>query len=193
MFNSVQMGIIMLSRYEKFLEEFDKRLAGYFELHKEYLHCKKGCSDCCEIGEYPMSRLEMEYLMKGYTTLSPEMQKQVKQNIDKISAQKAAAKIDRFMYQCPFLINKECVLYKYRGIVCRTFGLAYVDAGKVVLPECVNRGLNYSKLYNPDKKEIFINNPIKENLRTDKVLKNPETEQYKIECGIIKPLIEWFL
>ena len=183
----------MLDRYEKFLEDFDKRLAGYFELHKNYLHCKKGCTDCCEIGEYPFSRLEMEYLMRGYTTLSPEIQKQVKQNISELLEQKRVNKEEHFLYCCPFLINKECVLYKYRGIVCRTFGLAYVDEGKVILPECVNKGLNYSTLYNPDKKEVFIDNPVKENLRTDKVLKNSETEQYNIECGMIKPLIEWFL
>ena len=45
----------MLTRYEKFLEKFDKRLDKYFEEQCEYVKCKMGCSYCCEVGEYPFS------------------------------------------------------------------------------------------------------------------------------------------
>ena len=55
----------MLARYEKFLEKFDKRLSRYFEEQCEFIKCKMGCSACCEVGEYPFSRLEAEYLMKS--------------------------------------------------------------------------------------------------------------------------------
>ena len=34
-----------------------------------------------------------------------------------------------FIYECPFLINNRCCVYSYRGIICRTFGLAYFDIG----------------------------------------------------------------
>ena len=59
----------MLKRYEKFLEKFDKRLEKYFEEQCEFIKCKPGCSSCCEIGEYPFSRLELEYLMSGFVEL----------------------------------------------------------------------------------------------------------------------------
>ena len=182
----------MLARYEKFLKIFDKRLNEYFELHKEYIHCKKGCSECCEIGEYPFSRLEMEYIMQGFIKLAPDIKNQVKNNIKDLIEQKKQSSNNRFLYCCPFLLNKECSVYKYRGIICRTFGLAYVDKNRVMLPECANSGKNYSSLYNPAKKEIFINTPIKENLHIDSVLKSKEVEQFELESGIIKPLIEWF-
>ena len=182
----------MLNRYEKFLEEFDNRINSYFKLHKEFIFCKKGCTDCCEIGEYPFSRLEAEYLMKGYTTLLPETQIKIKNNISKIILLKKNNTDKRFTYCCPFLINKECVLYKYRGIVCRTHGLAYISEDKVILPECVNLGLNYSKLYNPQKHEITLYNPIKENLKIDSIFGSSYAKKYNLECGIIQPLIDWF-
>ena len=71
----------MLDRYKQFLIEFDKVLSEYYSSQKDYICCKKGCTECCEIGDYPFSRLEAEYIMQGYTKLSVNLQKQVKQNI----------------------------------------------------------------------------------------------------------------
>ena len=182
----------MLIRYEKFLGILDAKLTEYFLSHKDYIFCKKGCTECCEIGEYPFSRLEAEYFMKGFITLSSELQKIVKQNIKKIVLERKGSSIERFTYRCPFLINRECVLYKYRGLVCRTFGLAYVSGGRVLLPECVNSNLNYSGLYDPKKGEIILKNPITEDLHIDKLLRSPLAEQFELECGEIRPLIDWF-
>ena len=51
----------MLKRYKLFLNEFDKKIEEYFASQQKYIRCRKGCTDCCEIGEYPFSRLEAEY------------------------------------------------------------------------------------------------------------------------------------
>ena len=57
----------MLQRYEKFLKEvLEPKLEKYFEEQCEFVKCKEGCSSCCEVGEYPFSRLELEYLMSGF-------------------------------------------------------------------------------------------------------------------------------
>ena len=74
----------MLKRYEKFLEKLDKKLEKYFEEQCEFIKCKMGCSACCEVGEYPFSRLEAEYLMSGYMKLPADVQKQVKENIKQL-------------------------------------------------------------------------------------------------------------
>ena len=177
----------MLKRYTEFLNEFDKKLVKYFNQHQSFLCCKKGCSNCCEIGDYPFSRLEAEYIMKGFTTLPASLQIQIKQNINDL---KNIPK--KQMYRCPFLIGKECALYEYRGLICRTFGLCYVDNEIVKLPECANFGLNYSKIYDINKKEIILDNPIKENLRTDMIFKSKLAQKYNLECGEIRPIIEWF-
>lgn len=182
----------MLVRYEKFLEITDARLEGYFKKHKEYICCSKGCAACCEIGEYPFSRLEAEYLMKGFLTLPVETQRIIKQNIKRLLIERQNFSGERFLYSCPCLINKECALYKYRGLVCRTYGLAYVSGGRVYLPECVNSQLNYSAIYNSVKGEVIFDEPIKEDLHIDKLLKSPLARLLDLECGVIRPLIEWF-
>lgn len=178
----------MLTRYEKFLEKFDKRLDRYFEEQCEYVKCKMGCSYCCEVGEYPFSRLEAEYLMSGYLKLSPELKKQIRDNIKRLKSENPK------YYQCPFLINHLCSVYKYRGIVCRTHGLAWYDEdeNRIKLPYCVNIGLNYSKVFDRETGEVFIQDPIRERFNINAILRSPEAERYELECGEIRPLLQWF-
>jgi len=158
--------------YIEFLENLDKRLEEYFLAHKKYIHCKKGCSSCCEKGDYPLSQIELEYLMQGFVKLSNEEKIKVQNNIKKI--QKGGI--------CPFLIDKECSIYPYRPIVCRVHGIAYICKNNTVkVPFCVNTGMNYSDVYNSGKINI---NPVLENLDTKNVLKD-------FEFGEIKNLIDW--
>ncbi len=178
----------MLTRYEKFLEKLDKRLDKYFEEQCEFIKCKPGCSGCCEVGEYPFSRLELEYLMSGFMNLPFETKHKIKEEIKKLKQEKPQ------MHKCPFLIDKKCSLYQYRGIVCRTHGLAWYDEdeNKIRLPYCVNIGLNYSKVFDRDTGEVLLQNPIKERLRIDSILQSDEAKKYNLEMGEIRPLMKWF-
>ena len=178
----------MLQRYAEFLKIFDKRLEKYFEEQCEFIKCKEGCSTCCEVGEYPFSRLELEYLMSGFVSLPFEIKHKIKEEIKKLKSEQPK------MYKCPFLIDGLCSVYKYRGIVCRTHGLAWYDESedKIRLPYCVNIGLNYSKVFDRDTGEVFLENPIRERLRIDTVLQSDEAKKYDLECGEIRPLIKWF-
>lgn len=158
--------------YEEFLVDFDKKLRQYFELHKEHINCTCGCSSCCEKGDYPLSQIELEYLMQGYAKLSDEKKITVQVNIKKIV--KGGA--------CPFLIDKKCSVYQYRPIICRVHGLAYLCNGEVVkVPYCANECKNYSSVYKNGEIEI---NPIKENLDTEVVLKD-------FNFGEIRNLFDW--
>ena len=179
----------MLKRYEKFLDEvLDPKLDKYFEEQCEFIKCKPACSACCEVGEYPFSRLELEYLMSGFVNLQFDIKHKIKEEIKHLVAEKPK------MYKCPFLINKMCCLYKYRGIVCRTHGLAWYDEGenRIRLPYCVNKGLNYATVFDRETGEVFLENPIKERLRIDSILKSDEAQLYNLELGEIRPLIKWF-
>lgn len=183
----------MLKRYEKFLEEFDTALTKYFELHKQYIKCKKGCTDCCMKGEYPYSRLEAEYLMQGFVNLPKDIKDDIRRNIIILKDQKLQNKEPRFNYTCPFLVNSECALYTHRGIVCRTYGLACLQTdGTVKLPNCTSMGLNYSEFYNAKTKEVTLPNPIKQDLKIDNCLRSSLAEKFELECGEIRPLIDWF-
>ena len=158
--------------YKNFLDILDKRLHEYFELHKEHINCCLGCSSCCENGDYPVSQIELEYLMQGYTKLSDKDKITVQDNIKNII--KGGA--------CPFLIDKKCSVYSYRPIICRVHGLAYICHDEVVkVPFCANENKNYTKVYKGGEIEI---NPIKENLDTQNLLKD-------FNFGEIKNLIDW--
>ena len=178
----------MLKRYEKFLEKLDKRLDKYFEEQCEFIKCKPGCSLCCEVGEYPFSRLELEYLMSGFVELPFGIKHNIKEEIKRLKRENPK------LYKCPFLINNMCSVYKYRGIVCCTHGLASYDEdeNRIRLPYCVNVGLNYAKVFDRETGEVFLQNPIKEHLRIDSILRSPEAEEYELECGEIRPLKDWF-
>ena len=158
--------------YKVFLKDLDERLQKYFELHKEHINCCLGCSSCCETGDYPLSQIELEYLMQGFANLSDGNKIQVQNNIKNIV--KGGA--------CPFLINKKCSIYPFRPIICRVHGLAYLCSdGVVKVPYCAKDGKNYTTVYKDGEIEI---NPIKENLDTQNLLKD-------FVFGEIRNLFDW--
>ena len=155
--------------YELFLSKLDERLCKYFELHSKYIHCGLGCSLCCEKGDYPLSSIELEYLMRGFLSLNNEIKRKVQLNIKNMVKGEA----------CPFLIDKTCSVYPYRPIICRVHGLAYLCKENMVkVPYCVNEDKNYKSVY--QNGEIFIQ-PIAENLDTSALLKD----------YVIKDLADW--
>lgn len=177
----------MLKKYERFLKEFDKKLGKYFSEQSEHICCKEGCSGCCQVGDYPFTQLEMMYLMEGYKNLPTETKIQVRDSLNLIKKNRVSTHL---FYQCPFLINNRCCVYKYRGITCRTFGLAYLTDGNTVkLPECVKEGLCYSKVY---EDEHLMAEPVKENLGLISVINSELAKKYKLEFGQNRSLIDWF-
>lgn len=157
--------------YAVFLKELDDRLQSYFEAFGDDICCKKGCSECCEQGDYPLSDVELEYLMQGFINLDAKTKIMVQENVKNMV--KGGA--------CPFLINKQCSVYPYRPIICRVYGLAYFCKNeKVKIPYCVNSGKNFSKNY---KDNIFYGNPITTNLDTPSLLKDSYAE--------IRNLYDW--
>jgi Fe-S-cluster containining protein len=163
--------------YKDFLAELDTQLARLFETQNAHIRCKPGCSKCCETGDYPMSRLDMEHIMSAFVRLDAPTQERVRANI-------AAAQGE---YACPFLIDNLCAVYEHRGVGCRTHGLAYLQDGTLKLPQCVHEGLNYSDVFNPATSEVALKNPITTSLRIDDIL-----QQFGFQPEVIRPLVEWF-
>ena len=161
-----------MDKYSEFLKDLDARLCEYFSLHAEHICCKKGCSACCEKGDYPVSEIELKYLMLGFSKLDNDLKKTVQNNFLKM--QKGE--------QCPFLIENSCSIYPYRPIICRVHGLAYLCKENLVkVPYCANNGLNYKDVY---KDEEFLSEPIQENLDTQSLLKD-------FDFGEIRNLFDW--
>lgn len=158
--------------YVAFLKDLDARLKSCFEDQAEYICCKKGCSACCEKGDYPISELELRYLMQGYAEANAEVKRKIQKNI--LEIEKGG--------KCPFLIDSNCSIYAYRPIICRVHGLAYFYKDKIAkLPYCTNSGLNYSKVH--ENGELLVE-PIAENLDTQNLLKD-------FDYGEIRNLYDW--
>lgn len=201
----------MIEKYEQYLELIDQRLLQkYFEQQKDYIKCKSGCSHCCESGQYPFSEVEFQYTMLGYDTLSEKEKNIIQKKVKKIKKDKEDSKIngndEEFMHECPFLIDKKCSVYKYRGIICRTHGLLFfVDdkegKSKNKIPHCVHLGLNYSNVYDKStgtisselwEKTGIKNEPVAYNLSLKTLLNNGVTKELELKFGEEKALIDWF-
>lgn len=159
--------------YKDFLTNLDARLSEYFKSHADFIHCKKGCSYCCENGDYPLSELELNYLMQGYVKLDNSTKITIQSNIKSMQKGKS----------CPFLIDKTCSVYTHRPIICRVHGLAYKVNNISKTPYCVKNGLNYSNVFD-DK--YLLTEPIEENLDTQSLLKD-------FEYGEIRNLYDWII
>lgn len=197
----------MIETYEKYLEILHNRmLQKFFAQQKEYVFCKLGCSHCCEKGQYPFSELEFKYTMMGYNNLSNEDKMIIDEQIREVKTEQVNYSGDNFMYRCPFLINKMCSIYKYRGIICRTHGLMFYYKNKDgetknKAPHCIDIGLNYSNVYDTKTQTIsddlwrksgIETEPVAYNLSLTFLLDNILTRELKLEFGAEKTLIDWF-
>ncbi len=185
-----------MENYEKFLNILTEDLDKMFKHQKEHICCKEGCSYCCERGNFPFSQLEFDYLMLGFDNLPPNIQKEIRQNIQQIKTQNLKS------YTCPFLINKKCSLYNHRGLICRTFGLLIKDfEGTMTIPFCAGMGLNYSKFYDTNKanitNELLQSVPYKTppkmfNIGLNNIMSLDLVKDFGLEFGEVKRLIDWF-
>lgn len=195
----------MIEKYEKYLELIGSLLQKYFEAQKDYINCKPGCSFCCEDGQYPLSELEFKYAMTGYNALDEHKKAIINDKIKGIKKAKEEYSGEEFMHECPFLIDKKCSIYNYRGIVCRTHGLMYFIKDKNEKtrnkgPNCVNFGLNYSNVYDKSTKMISLElweksgiktQPVAYNIGLKTLVNNGLTKELELEFGEIKVLIDW--
>ena len=149
----------MLENYITYLKFIDEKLTRFFNSQKPYIYCKKGCSKCCKNAQFPYSQIEMQYLLTGIINLDDYQQEIISQNVQKILEQKSQFEGEKFKYDCPLLINNECSVYEYRGIVCRTFGLMCVGKdGKIQVPFCCYDGFNYSNVVDDSEKKFLRKN-----------------------------------
>ncbi len=181
--------------FEKFLKSVDEDLVKIFDYQKEYICCKKGCSVCCEDGDYPLSKLEFEYMQEEYKKLDETTKQQINKNIEKIK------KEQKEFYICPYLIDHSCSIYSHRPFVCRTFGVLTEDAkGNPSYPKCASMGLNFSQIYDEEKKHLSAELVEKKGFKifpkifrlNNKVVMNlPYAKELGLEFGESKRLIDF--
>jgi Fe-S-cluster containining protein len=88
----------------------------------------EACKDiCCQTRFYHHTYVEYLYLRMGFETLPHEQRAEVKTAAKKVSRQAAAldkiGKTRRLM--CPLNVEKLCLLYPYRPMICRLHGIPH--------------------------------------------------------------------
>lgn len=193
----------MLNNYLTYLQFIDSKLRKFFEKQKPYIFCKKGCGLCCKNAQFPYSKIEIDYLMIGAWGLDLETKKIIAKNLESIKKQKSEFKGNMFKYDCPFLINNECSVYEYRGIICRSFGLLNVGANKnIKVPFCCFEGLNYSNVMedggNKISEEKFKNlneekEPVAFHTNYEFLTDSDFERGFNFKFGEKKAMIDWFI
>lgn len=184
-----------IKNFEIFLASVNEDIKKIFAHQNEYIHCKAGCSFCCEKGDYPVSEIEYKYMMLAYTQLDENTKNIIKENIIEIKKENTES------YKCPFLIKNNCSIYAHRPFVCRTFGVLTEDAnGNPSFPFCATIGKNYSEIYDADKQHLSAKLVEEKKFKTfpkifrlsNKVIMNlPLAKQLKINFGEAKKMIDY--
>ena len=193
-----------LSEYKKYLNTIDKVLEKYFEDQKEYIFCQKGCSHCCETGQYPYTELEYKFLILGFFSLPQEERQKIISRIQTLKREyNQTSDKKNFTYRCPFLNeNGLCSVYEYRGMICRSFGLlTLLSNNQCAIPFCHKFGLNYSNVYDPIKKGIdfkkveelnYKNKPYARKTNIKSLMSPDLFVGEPLNFGETKALIDWF-
>lgn len=192
-----------LQLYKQYLNTIQSVVNEYFENQKEYICCQKGCAHCCETGAYPFSRLEFDYLMIGFFKMNLKEQQGVIKRIQELKKEyETVENKEKFMYRCPFLNDEKiCTVYDYRGFICRTFGLLKLNKdGKINMPFCQSLGLNYSKVYNREKKMLdenlvkdlgYKNTPKAYQIDLKTLMSKDLFKDVVLDFGEVKSLVDW--
>ena len=193
-----------IEKYELYLAFMNRQLEKFFQEQSPYIFCKEGCCSCCQKGEYPMSAVEFAYMTIGAKMLSSDVVAEIEKNMFRIKDEKDNHDgNDIFRHACPFLVNNRCSIYSHRAIICRTHGLAFFSAkGKLLVPACVNEGLNYSNVYDFETDSISVEKfkdlgveqePLAHNVGLSFMSNNDLTEKLNLDFGEFKPMYKWFL
>jgi len=197
-----------IPNYSLFIQVLQKKIDGFFENQKEYMECHEGCGLCCKNAEFPFTEVEFQYLLNGFFKLNKKLQMNIMYRVEKIIQDKKKFKEKnpdgKFLYDCPFLVDNKCSVYFFRGIVCRTFGLMSFDPNsdeKSKIPFCAFKGLNYSKVIEPETKIVseekfkefgYKEEPKAFNIKYKNLLDKDYEEGFGFKFGEAKTLIEWF-
>ena len=203
----MEQNNLNLSNYLLYLDIIISKLNRFFENQKEYIFCHQGCSKCCQNAQFPYTEIEFLLLMEGYKLLDKNFKKIVNDNIALTIENKKQHLLnspnEKFRYTCPFLINNQCSVYNFRGIVCRSFGLMTFNMenkNSPAVPFCAYEGLNYSNVLDPKTNKISKEMYKDKNLKEEPIAFNADyytliddeiAKSFDFIFGQTKPLIDW--
>lgn len=114
-----------LSRLQAIYTDMDRK---YKEAADYYGFDCTGCEDnCCLTRFYHHTLLEYFYIYEGFKTLGQSRQNKVKHKAAQVCRQTelADAKGQPVRLMCPLNSNGLCLLYAFRPMICRLFGIPH--------------------------------------------------------------------
>lgn len=191
-----------LTKYFLYLNLISEKIANFFENQKEYIFCHKGCAKCCKNAQFPYKKIEFEFLLEGLKTLDKSIQEEIIQKAKTVIEAKNEAKDEKFVYDCPFLINDVCSVYNFRGVICRSFGLMFFRKEQPPgIPFCIFEGLNYSNVLDKEtglmtpklyKERNLKEEPMAFNVSHSFLTDEDFATSFGFKFGETKFMIEWF-
>lgn len=148
----------IIKQYESLILEADRLFHDYVQTNSFKIKCNVGCTDCC-IHDFSISFIEAYYLEMAFQALPPETRHGIRLNAldcvrKMVKLEKMASAIEgrspeiaefmqnvrgnlgyvlRRTIKCPFVDkHSRCLVYKYRSVICRLFGVPidFKDGGK---------------------------------------------------------------
>ena len=151
----------LIHSYEFLADEADSAFHRMEKEHGTCIKCERYCSDCCH-AVFGLFIIEAAYLKQHFDQLDHKEIKEallrcndtdralkrleIKLQTNEGDAQMQAYILARERIRCPLLDDKEeCILYPYRPITCRVYGIPTKIHGKARV--CGKAGFNKSESY----------------------------------------------
>jgi len=141
------MKAIQLFRdYEFLVDKAEEAFQKVSREHGSCIQCERGCTDCCH-AVFGLFHIEAAYIQYQFSALSPSIRaaalkrcEETEKNLEAMSrrlrANRGAPKkhvlaLARERVRCPLLDDMgDCILYAYRPITCRVYGIPTSVQGK---------------------------------------------------------------
>ena len=137
---------LLFQRYEHIVAKADKAFEKMAKAYPECIKCKPHCSNCCH-ALFGLFLIEAVYLKSHFDKLGrkerraailrgKKADKELKKLEKRIQGQDinsrtAGYSLERERIRCPLLDdNEECILYPYRPITCRVYGIPTAIQGR---------------------------------------------------------------
>jgi Fe-S-cluster containining protein len=136
----------LLRSYELLADTADRSFSAMAQEHGESVKCRQGCADCCH-AVFGLFLIEAAYVQNHFLGLDPEVQKasllrcnDMERGLRRLEKKMELHQEDPQMQnyimaaeriRCPLLDQEQgCVLYSYRPITCRVYGIPTRVQGK---------------------------------------------------------------
>jgi Fe-S-cluster containining protein len=152
---------LLFQRYEHIVAKADRAFEKMAKEYPKCIKCKPHCSDCCH-AVFGLFLIEAIYLKRHFDKLGRKARraailrgkradKELKKLENRIQGQDinsrtAGYPLERERIRCPLLDdNEECILYPYRPITCRVYGIPTAIQGKAHV--CGKAGFKKGEFY----------------------------------------------